>query len=75
MQTKTIIILCALLTLSLSCTNEPIPENIKIGNPAGQYFEILIIDSCEYIHYDMGNAAWGSHKGNCKFCKLRNQTK
>lgn len=36
---------------------------------------IVIIDSCEYVHVFYGDMTWGSHKGNCKFCKIRNQTK
>ena len=71
---RTLIIITLIASFALSCDNEPIPKDIKIGNPHGQYFEILIIDSCEYIHYYDGREFWGSHKGNCKFCKLRNQT-
>jgi hypothetical protein len=70
---KHLLILIILLVTTVSCTNDPIPENIKIGSPAGQYLEIWVIDSCEYIYYDMGNASWGTHKGNCKYCKLRNK--
>lgn len=39
------------------------------------YYNIVVIDSCEYI---FGTDVWGynggyflSHKGNCKFCKIR----
>ena len=35
--------------------------------------EIVIIDSCEYIKINGGNATWGSHKGNCKFCAQRSK--
>jgi hypothetical protein len=37
--------------------------------------EIVTIDSCEYIKVNNGNASWGSHKGNCKFCVERLNTK
>lgn len=35
--------------------------------------QIIIIDSCEYIVYHLGSTVGAfSHKGNCKFCKFRN---
>jgi len=37
----------------------------------GQNIEIVVIDSCEYLYVSNGNASWGSHKGNCKFCLQR----
>lgn len=37
----------------------------------GQKIEIVVIDSCEYLYVSNGNASWGSHKGNCKFCLKR----
>lgn len=39
----------------------------------GVEVEIVTIDSCEYIHIRGGNASWGSHKGNCKYCAKRNK--
>jgi hypothetical protein len=36
-------------------------------------YQTVEIDSCEYIFVGAGNASWGSHKGNCKFCKERNK--
>ena len=39
-------------------------------------YEIVVIDSCEYIHIQNGDASWGTHKGNCKFCaERRNRVK
>jgi hypothetical protein len=32
---------------------------------------IVVIDSCEYLRFSCGNATWGSHKGNCRFCAER----
>lgn len=37
----------------------------------GQNVEVTIIDSCEYVYFPNGNASWGTHKGNCKFCLAR----
>jgi len=37
----------------------------------GQDISVFEIDSCEYVYISNGNASWGSHKGNCKFCLQR----
>lgn len=37
----------------------------------GECVQIVTIDSCEYIKISAGNATWGSHKGNCRFCVER----
>jgi hypothetical protein len=34
--------------------------------------EVVIIDSCEYLYGPWGNATVLTHKGNCKYCKQRN---
>ncbi len=41
----------------------------------GSKVEIVIFDNCEYIDVNRGQASWGSHKGNCKFCAERNKNK
>ena len=33
---------------------------------------IIEIDSCEYLTSGVGYSATLTHKGNCKYCKLRN---
>ena len=57
-----------------SCDDKPDlptlpPNSLNVG---GRQYEILIIDSCEYISYNVGTS-WSmfSHKGNCKFCAVR----
>lgn len=37
--------------------------------------EVVEIDSCEYLYIKNGNATWGSHKGNCKFCVARQHSR
>ncbi len=34
-------------------------------------YNIIVVDSCEYISFSGGSSTWGSHKGNCKFCEKR----
>lgn len=66
-----------LIILLTGCMiNEP-----KVVNESGfkgrGNFNIKVIDSCEYIIFDDGifdQRVFGiTHKGNCKFCKLRNK--
>lgn len=39
-------------------------------------YKVIEVDSCEYLIYKEGsNSGWGVHKGNCKYCKLRNENK
>ena len=66
---KKLIIL--LSTILYSCT-VPDKPNVEYYNP-GDYV-IVEADSCEYIKFGNGtNMQWGSHRGNCKYCKLRNK--
>jgi hypothetical protein len=49
---------------------------IKVNYPNIPYncsggVSLIIIDSCEYVVVHQGNASWGSHKGNCKYCAAR----
>ena len=64
-----------LATILISCEQGSLKTEVlkKSVNQEldGQNIEIVIIDSCEYIYIDNGNATWGSHKGNCKFCFVR----
>lgn len=55
------------------CEHEGINKQQTEFKWYGQPIEIITIDSCEYIYVGNGNASWGSHKGNCKFCTERNK--
>ena len=50
-----------------SCTIEP--RTIK--NVAGTSFDVIEVDSCEYIIGWAGYKGYMAHKGNCKYCKQR----
>ena len=60
-------------------SNKVFIQSIYVKNNIGTIDRVriynYIIDSCEYIgtidHYDQFIA----HKGNCKFCKIRNNGK
>lgn len=67
---KTYILLLSLFVIGCETTtqNRPIKDKIE-----GDNIDVLTIDSCEYIYIGKGNASWGSHKGNCRFCIQRNK--
>lgn len=41
--------------------------------PRVSNYGVQTIDSCEYIVSDFCKSRSVTHKGNCKFCKMRNQ--
>ena len=45
--------------------------SIKLNTYNANNPQVIIIDSCEYIHWIYGLA----HKGNCKFCTERRKKK
>lgn len=68
---KKYILLLLSIVLLISCnsnTNDAVVYDTKDKNCP---FNIIIIDSCEYIYCIDGPRTCLSHKGNCKFCKQR----
>lgn len=68
---KKLIIL--LSTILYSCCT-----NTSSNKPNVEYYDssdytIVVADSCEYIRFGVTTYSWGGHKGNCKYCKLRNK--
>ncbi len=43
--------------------------------PSVTNYNVQVIDSCEYIVSDYYKSRTITHKGNCKFCQLRNSSK
>ena len=75
---KKLLILSLLFSILCSCANEtdnsktkyqPTDKNDKAIGTDAQPYEIIVIDSCEYVkgYYIL------AHKGNCRFCKERNE--
>ena len=67
---KKLIIL--LSTILYSCT-DTVPDKPSVEYYNTFDYVIVEADSCEYIKLSNGKDSWGSHKGNCKYCKLRNK--
>lgn len=61
-------ILLLITILFFSC--EKMDKETKYNTSGFVNYEIVTIDSCEYIMYRGANAYNHiTHKGNCKFCK------
>ena len=48
-------------------TNSEYPTEEGIG------FNTIVVDSCEYIIGHTSYQGYMAHKGNCKYCKARNE--
>ena len=44
-----------------------------IENVGGTTFDVIEVDSCEYIIGNAGYKGYMAHKGNCKYCAKRNE--
>lgn len=73
---KKLSVLSILFLTLFSCT--PQPEGGILTSRNGDY-NTKVIDSCEYIEYDYGVVDQRvyslTHKGNCKYCKSRQNEK
>lgn len=65
--------LAALMMVGCEYKNDAEIEEAKLLNG----FNIIVIDSCEYLVRSDGHGYQGfgffAHKGNCRFCKERRQ--
>ena len=68
-----LVLYTVLLSVLFSCDLETNIKTKEINEKKfGRSIQVQEIDSCEYIFVPDGNASWGAHKGNCKFCIQRN---
>ena len=69
-------ILIVFVLFLFACSTQPDLPTVRLGpfnffSSANCSYQTVVIDSCEYIYVMNGNASWGSHKGNCRFCAER----
>lgn len=62
---KTLIICLLFAIIVISCGNAT--SKVTSSN-TGCEFEVIEIDSCEYLMRTAGYMGYFSHKGNCKYC-------
>ena len=72
---KKLILLALAALMMVGCvyvTKAEIEEQERLNG-----FNIIVIDSCEYLKKEEGSGYHGyglfAHKGNCRFCKERRQ--
>lgn len=65
---KAILIIIALLMLT-ACNETR--KTKTIDNVSGTAFDVIEVDSCEYIIGSAGYKGYMAHKGNCKYCEQR----
>lgn len=67
-----------LIVFLCSCDQIVTTENPRVKSTTNNAYAIEVIDSCEYIVHENGMSVSDNysfaitHKGNCKFCKVRN---
>ena len=61
-----------IILLLCSCVNKAkrTQENVD-----GTGFDVVVIDSCEYLIANAGYKGYMAHKGNCKYCEQRKHQK
>ena len=64
------VILFIFTLLTLTACNET-RKTKTIDNVSGTAFDVIEVDSCEYIIGSAGYKGYMAHKGNCKYCEQR----
>ena len=67
-----IAVIVAAMIVACLCSCEPTRRTRTIENVGGTTFDVIEIDSCEYIIGNAGYKGYMAHKGNCKYCAKRN---
>ena len=72
---KKIILLALAALMMVGCEHKNVAEIEEAKRLKG--FNIVVIDSCEYLEmcetYGYQGYGYFAHKGNCRFCKERRQ--
>ena len=67
---KAIIFIVSLLTLT-ACNETRKTRTVE--SVGGTVFDVIEVDSCEYLIGSAGYKGYMAHKGNCKYCEQRNK--
>ena len=62
------LVITALLWLLVICIQRF--ENSYVDNVSynDQEYNVIVVDSCEYLYKRSGYRGYFAHKGNCKYC-------
>lgn len=71
--TISIVAVCTFAMCVYSCINNTASDEKEVVTTSEVYrdYEVIIIDSCEYLRGHRTLAYRLAHKGNCRFCKER----
>ena len=76
---KSICLLMAVLSATVFCSCKDKKSAKPDGEDGSKNYSVKVIDGCEYIECDYGvidHRVYSlTHKGNCKYCAERNNTK
>jgi hypothetical protein len=72
---QTFLLISALLLTILFCGCHEVNTSGFVVRKDKDPLIIVEVDSCEYLLGDWGNQTVLTHKGNCKFCLERTNTK
>ena len=63
----------AAMIVACLCSCNLTRQTRTIQNVGGTTFDVIEVDSCEYIIGNIGYKGYMAHKGNCKYCAKRNE--
>ena len=64
---RKVLLFIGMVLMLASCTK----AERTVKNVDGTSFDVIEVDSCEYIIGDAGYKGYMAHKGNCKYCEQR----
>ena len=65
---KKLLIIAALMMFTACDTTR---KGRTTANVDGSAFDVIVVDSCEYLIGYFGYRGYMAHKGNCKYCEQR----
>ena len=65
---KKLLIIAAVMVFTACNTTR---KGRTTANVDGSAFDVIVVDSCEYLIGDCGYSGYMAHKGNCKYCEQR----
>lgn len=69
--------LISMMLATLAIVSCEYKTDVEIERERLNGFNIVIVDSCEYLikneSFGQGGCAYFAHKGNCRFCKERRE--
>ena len=70
---KKIILLALTALVMVGCVSEQERDEFLKQHERFLDFQVVVVDSCEYVYRYSGSSGMAAHKGNCRFCKERRQ--